>query len=190
MEDKVTIQKENLLKAYNQASEEQKALLENIFGKDMFQMITERIKTFEDACEILGDEHPLVVQYRLIAGGFDITDDLMAYLKLSIICAALNEGWKPTFSEGEFRYYPWFSICTKDECNNLNESGNDYSIAPLPSNYNASAGGGLVSCGANFLSSFSSSGVRLALRSEELAKYCGKQFVDIWLDFLVGCGNL
>ncbi len=193
MEDKVTIQKENLLKAYNQSSEEQKALLENIFGKDMFQPkdVKERVKSLDDAIKELGEDHQYVKAYR---GWMRISNteckDVTAYLRLRIICAALNEGWKPTFSEGEFRYYPWFSICTKDECNNLNESGNDYSIAPLPSNYNASAGGGLVSCGANFLSSFSSSGVRMALRSEELAKYCGKQFVDIWVDFLVGCGNL
>lgn len=30
--------------------------------------ITERIKTFEDAVEELGDWHPLVTEYKLIAG--------------------------------------------------------------------------------------------------------------------------
>ena len=63
MEDKVTIQKENLLSAYKEASEEQKVLLENLFGKETFQLITERIKTFDDAYKILGDEHPLTIQY-------------------------------------------------------------------------------------------------------------------------------
>ena len=183
MEEKITIQKENLLKAYNQASEEQKALLENIFGKDMFQMITERIKTFEDACEILGDEHPLVVQYRLIAGGFDITDDLMAYLKLSIICAALNEGWDPTFSEDEPRYYPWFNIYAKERYNNLIESDKEYSVPLRPNNHTS---GYLVYSYANSSGSASVAyyGMRLALRTRDLADYCGKQFVDLWADFL------
>ena len=36
MEDKITIQKENILNAYKHASKEQKILLENIFGKDVF----------------------------------------------------------------------------------------------------------------------------------------------------------
>ena len=37
MEEKISIQKENVLNAYKHASEEQKVLLENMFGKDMFQ---------------------------------------------------------------------------------------------------------------------------------------------------------
>ena len=66
MEDKVTIQKENLLKAYNQSSEEQKALLENIFGKDMFQPkdVKERVKSLDDAIKELGEDHQYVKAYR------------------------------------------------------------------------------------------------------------------------------
>ena len=190
MEDKVTIQKENLLKAYNQASEEQKALLENLFGKETFQLITERVKTFDDAYKILGDEHPLTIQYRLIikaSKGGDLTDDLIAYLQLSIICAALNEGWDPTLNKDEYRYYPWFNIYTKEEYDNLDESDKEYSI-PLRSNNGAHAVGGLVCAFTSYAgsSSFVGYGARLALRSKELAEYCAKQFVDIWADFFVG----
>ena len=61
------------------------------------RLIMERIKTFEDACNALGDEHPLVTQYRLTAGAYKgdpMTEDFIAYLKLRIIVAALNEGWE------------------------------------------------------------------------------------------------
>lgn len=188
MEDKVTIQKENLLSAYKEASEEQKALLENLFGKETFQLITKRVKTFGDAFKILGDEHPLTVQYNLIikaSKGGDLTNDLIAYLKLSIICAALNEGWDPTLSKDEYRFYPWFSIYTKEEYDNLDESDKEYSV-PLRSNNGAV--GGLVYALASYAgsSSFMGYGVRLALRSKELAEYCAKQFIDIWADFFVG----
>ena len=46
MEEKISIQKENVLNAYKQASEDQKALLENMFGKDVFNPkdIIERVK--------------------------------------------------------------------------------------------------------------------------------------------------
>ena len=56
MEEKILIKKENVMNAYQQATKEQKALLENMFGKDMFKPknIMERVKTFEDACEVLG----------------------------------------------------------------------------------------------------------------------------------------
>lgn len=37
MEEKISINKENVLTTYEHASEEQKALLENMFGKQMFQ---------------------------------------------------------------------------------------------------------------------------------------------------------
>ena len=190
MEDKVTIQKENLLSAYKEASEEQKALLENLFGKETFQRITERVKTFGDAFKILGDEHPLAVQYNLIikaSKGGDLTNDLVAYLKLCIICAALNEGWDPTLGKGEYRFYPWFSIYTKEEYDNLDESDKEYSI-PLQSNNGEHEVGGLVCAFISYAGSSSLVGydVRLALRSKELADYCGKQFIDIWAEFLVG----
>ena len=55
--------------------------------------VTERIKTFEDACEELGAEHPLVklwTDYPYI-GLNSQSEDVVAYMKLRIICAALNE---------------------------------------------------------------------------------------------------
>ena len=36
MNNQVTINKDNILNAYQQATEEQKKLLENMFGKDIF----------------------------------------------------------------------------------------------------------------------------------------------------------
>ena len=184
----ITVQKENILNAYKQASKEQKTLLENMFGKDIFKPkdTTERIKTFEDACETLGSEHPLVIEYKTISGAFDITDDLYAYLELRIICAALNEGWEPTFDKNECRYYPWFYIYTKEEYEELNEGKKEECCVPLRSFSNANAYGGLVYAYANAAGSHSVSyyGSRLAFKTKELAEYCGKQFKDIWADFL------
>lgn len=190
MEDKITVQKEDILKAYNQASEEQKALLENIFGKEIFvpKDIKERVKTFEDACEVLGEEHSYVQEYRGVANiNFDFTQDIIAYLKLRIICAALNEGWKPIFDEGECRYYPWFSICSKKEYEKLvGEEKQKCRVVGLSSYSYSLASGGLAFAYANYASSFSVSGYcsRLAFKTRELAEYCGKQFIDIWADFL------
>ena len=188
MEDKITIQKENLLSAYKEASEEQKALLENLFGKETFQLITERVKTFGDAFKILGDEHPLAIQYNLIikaSKGGDLTEDLIAYLKLCIICTALNEGWDPTWNKDEYRFYPYFYIYTKEEYDNLDENDKEYSV-PLQLNSNTS--GYLVYATAYYVTEASGPylSTTLALRTKELANYCGKQFADIWAMFLVG----
>lgn len=188
MEKKISIQREKVLNAYHQASEEQKALLENMFGKDMFQPknIMERVKTFEDACEVLGEEHSYVQEYRSVANdNFDFTQDLIAYLKLRIICAALNEGWKPTFSDGECRSYPWFYIYNKNEYEKLNKDEKKKCRVVGRSSHNAYAGGGFAFAYAFGASSVSHTvvGSRLVFKTSELAEYCEKQFIDIWADY-------
>ena len=189
MGKKISIQKEKVLNAYQQATEDQKALLENMFGKDVFQPknIMERVKTFEDACAILGDNHTLVKEYwGVVYNNIVITKNLIAYLKLRIICAALNEGWKPTNSDGECRYYPWFYIYTKEEYEKLNEDEKKKCRVVGRSSYDAYAFGGVVCSSAYFSTSYSYSyhGTQIVFKTRELAEYCEKQFIDIWEDYL------
>lgn len=138
--------------------------------------VMERIKTFEDACNALGDEHPFVTQYRLTAGAYKgdpMTEDFIAYLKLRVIVAALNEGWEPEFVKEEYRYYPWFWLYTKEEYDNLSVAEKRRCV--LRSGYvtyNDASG----TCG--------SGGSRLALRTRELAEYAGMQFIQEWADFV------
>ena len=193
MKDKVSIKKEYVLNAYEQATEEQKAFLENMFGKEMFKPkdIMERVKTFEDACEVLGEEHSYVQEYRGVANNnFDFTQDFIAYLKLRIICAALNEGWKPTFSDGECRYYPWFDIYPKDGYEKLNEDDKKKCRVVGRSSYDsyAYALGFVVFSSVNISTSYSYSyhGSQIIFKTRELAEYCEKQFIDIWSDYLFG----
>jgi hypothetical protein len=86
--------------------------------------ITERIKTFEDAMEVLGKNHIYVRQYVNTVDELrameldDESKDITAYLKLRIIAEALNEGWKPKFTEGEWRYAPYFHIFSNEEMKN------------------------------------------------------------------------
>ena len=187
MNNQITIQKENILNAYNQASGEQKSLLENLFGKDMFQPhdIKERVKTFDDAVAILGNDNQAVIDYYAIADK-TCTEDILAFAKLRVIAEALNEGWKPKFDGDECRYYPWFYIYTKKEYEELDEDEKKKCRVVGRSGNNSDANGGLVYANANYASSISSSnyGSRLAFKTRELAEYCGKQFIDIWVDFL------
>lgn len=189
MDNQINIQKENVLNAYNSGNQDQKALLENLFGRDMFQPkdIKERIKTFEDACGELGNEHPFVKSYEKYVNTASSEEaDVIAYLKLRIITAALNEGWKPTFDKGERRYYPWFYIYTQKEYEELDEDEKEECRVVGRSNNNAGASGGVVYASAFYASSTSSTncGSRLAFKTRELGEYCGKQFIEIWADFL------
>lgn len=149
--------------------------------------VTERIKTFEDAVDILGDEHQAVFDYYAVADSL-CSKDILAFAKLRVITAALNEGWEPTFDKDELRYYPWFYIYTQKEYEELDEDEKKSCRVPRRSVNSASADGGLAYTSANGAGSYSYSygGVRLVFKARELAEYCGKQFIDIWADFLIG----
>lgn len=147
--------------------------------------ITERIKTFEDAREALGDEHPLVKEYwGVVNVDLDITQDLIAYLKLRIIVAALNEGWEPKFEKGEYRYFPWFYLYTKEQYDELDDEEKGRCV--LRSGSSSSAVCGFVSVSASYGASVSSAGngSLLAFRTRELAAYAGRQFTEEWADFM------
>ena len=189
MEEKISIKREMVLTAYKQATKEQKALLENMFGKEMFQPknIIERVKTFEDACEVLSEDHQYVKAYReWMRISYADCKDMTAYFKLRIICAALNVGWKPTFSDGECRYYPWFYIYTKNEYEKLNKDEKKKCRVVGRSSCDAYAFGGVVFSSANISTSYSYSyhGSLIVFKKRELAEYCEKQFMDIWADYL------
>lgn len=143
--------------------------------------VRKRIKTFEDACHEIGIDAEAWNRDKISLG---LEPDVLAFLKLRIIVKALNEGWEPRFTEDECRYYPWFILYTGEEYNKLDEE--EKSRVVYRSFYYAVALGG-VSCGyASYDSSYAyaSIGVRLAFKTSELAAYCGRQFLDIWADFV------
>ena len=147
--------------------------------------VTERIKTFEDARESLGDEHPLVKEYwGVVNVDLDITQELIAYLKLRIIVAALNEGWEPKFEKGEYRYYPWFYLYTEEQYDELDDEEKGRCV--LRSGYSTYSYYGFVNCFAYYDASGSGTnfGSRLAFRTRELAAYAGKQFTEELADFM------
>lgn len=146
--------------------------------------VTERIKTFEDACEELGAEHPLVklwTDYPYI-GLNSQSEDVVAYMKLRIICAALNEGREPQFTKDEWRYFPWFVLYTQEEIDDMDED--EKSRVVYRSASGAFAGGG-VACAVAYndaSNAYANIGSRLAFKSRELAIYAGKQFIELYAD--------
>ena len=175
-------QQNELTAVYTQLNDEQKAVLNDIFGEYTFKPkdIRDRVKTFEDACTVLGIDPDEWKKRHL---KFD--KDVLAYLKLRVIAEALNEGWYPKFTEHESRYYPWFYIITKEEYDNLSAEKKRRCVGRAVSNANAH--GGLVYASANHASSSSYPfyGARLAFSNYDLAVYAGTQFIDIWADFVL-----
>lgn len=147
------------------------------------QSVTERIKTFSDACKELGRNHPYVAEYDSIIKKVS-SKDLAAYLKLRIIAAALNEGWQPQFVKGDGNLYcPWFVLLTKNGYDSLDDDEKGRCV--LRSGGNSYPYYVFVSVFASYgiESTNGSVGAQLALKTRELAKYIGEQFFDIWVDY-------
>ena len=146
--------------------------------------ITDRIKTFEDALNELGNKHPLVVEYN---SNLKASKNLIAYCKLRIIVAALNEGWEPKFEKNEFRYFPWFYLYTKENYDKLDDKKKERCISNP--HYQRNEKYNFIYCYTLHDGSFSNTyygfGSRLAFKTKNLAGYAGKQFVKEYLDYLI-----
>lgn len=118
--------------------------------------VTERIKTYEDACREL--DIPLMPERCE-----HMTEDEMAYYSLKVIAKALNEGWEPDWTnKDEHKYYPWFYI----------EGTNPAGLSFSDTTYAVSA-------------SVASFGSHLCFKTEALAKYAGAQFIKLYEKYLL-----
>lgn len=119
--------------------------------------ITDKVKTFEDACKVLGlDPKQLPVVDLLPEKD---RKSIIAYYKLTVIIRALNEGWEPNWNDwDEYKYFNWFY---------LDSAGFGYS-----STRNA------VSSTSAAISS------RLCFKNDTLARYARVQFRDLYFEYL------
>ena len=191
------IKKENIVNAYQNGDESVKKMLRTMFPNIKFETaqaaenrpVTERIKTFADAVEELGEEHPFVRQWASFVGssfdeGVDKDNaDLYAYYKLRIITAALNEGWQPKSTVSESHWCPIFDLRTNKELVNMSDEWKQNHPVIATDNYDTE-----WEVFASAYSPYSPSGIyvqfgsRLCYKSEELAGYSGKQFINLWAD--------
>ena len=157
MAETLEITKEAAIKAHDEASSKGKTLLENLFGKRVFQKdITERVKSVEDAIKELGNNDVEVIQLNRMKS-IGLQNHIIGNQELIVIAKALNEGWRPDWAnDNQYKYFPWFDM-------------------------DSSSSAGLFSFGdSDVLNSFSYVGSRLCFKSRELSNYAGKQFEDIY----------
>lgn len=177
----LNIEEEKVQNTYQKASDEQKKVLEQLFGVDTFKLkyVTDRIKTFADALKELGPNHPLVKEYKYLCY-IKVPERILNYSKLCVITAALNEGWKPRYIKGERRYYPYFIFCTNKD---IEETPKETSCIMHFSKDNANEFNGI------YFHSGDSEGISavfnpsLVFKTRELAIYAGKQFIELYADY-------
>ena len=180
---------EQLVAFYRSTSTDGRKAVKEALGEKFSEALpaAERVKTYEDAVKELGNDHPLVEAASSASWRFTNPEDndIIAYLKLRVIVAALNDGWKPQFVPGEQRWYPWYELISKEDYEAMSEDEKQERRCVGRSSNHASAVGGLVYSYAHDASSFSYAyyGSRLAFKSEALAEYAGKQFAELFADF-------
>ena len=137
------------------------------------------IKTYEDACEALGEEPVGDL-------GDHVDKHIIALIKLETISRALwGKDWqpKPDPDGSKYFYYPWFALYTQSEMDSMSEEDRGALLGACAGN-GALAGFGFLSAGYRSSSSNASLGFRLCQETEEKAKYFGIQFKEIWADYL------
>lgn len=150
---KLEVNRINAIKAWNKSDCIGKQLLENLYGKDVFRNIdvTDRIKAFEDAREETGRHE--------VPNFSNVPEDLKEYFEnmyqAVVITEALNEGWKPNWDDSnEPKWRPYFRMSPSSFAFNGSYYDDSY----------ADAGSGSLLC----------------FKTEALANYAAKQFLDIW----------
>ena len=105
MEKTLKITEEQAKKLYSEASASFKEILESNFGKTTFlKNFQEAVKTYKDACEIIG-EKPIDEQYLMNCG---IGKSEIAFIKLKTIFKAankMNNYWKADYSNSNQHKY-------------------------------------------------------------------------------------
>lgn len=139
------------------------SIFDYFYKEEDYEEITDRVKTYEDACKVLGVEP--INEQNAKAQGF--RSDEIARRKLETIAAALNEGWKPDWNNtDQYKYYPYFYI---------------------QENAKGKGSAGLSCASADYTAAYTTAdvGSRLCFYASRLARYAGNQFTDLYEQILI-----
>lgn len=153
------------------------------------------IKTYEDACVALGCKpmnFDTLAMVELSAdpnvGSIPMTmpDHIKALIKLETISRALwGKNWepKPDPNGRETFWWPWFALYTQAEIDNMSDE-DKRALLGVHANSGATAGFGFLLTLNRSSSSHALIGFRLCQQTEEKAEYFGKQFKELWAEYL------
>jgi hypothetical protein len=121
-----------------------------------------KIKTFEDACKVLGLDATTVIPDFSVYPARDHAA-MIAHAKLIIIARAANmiankgKEWQPDWNDyNQWKYYPWFEM---------------------------GGSSGFRFLGYGYWDTLSTVGSRLCFISREVATQIGEQFTDLYKDY-------
>lgn len=187
MERNVKISLEKAREWYNSGNESLKEVALQAFKEsELIVNPWENIKTFEDACRVLG----------VNPKGVDLIYDshLQNMYKLQIVRRALNADWEPKLNT-ETIYYPWMRYYPKGSSYDSSwtpvanfKAKEDNKVYTLVGGDYSYYDGGLGVFGDGYGDVYADRGL-LGCKSEEIAKYFGKTFGKLIFDAIYGHYN-
>lgn len=116
--EEIKIEKTDLLVAYRSATQQQKEILEKLYGKEIFAIDWHEITSYEKACEVLGIE-PIV--FKKVGNRPEYVKMANAAYQLLVICEAIN-GNDRWHNEDGIAYYPAFELYTVQDMQSIDET--------------------------------------------------------------------
>lgn len=149
--EKLEVQKESVLKVFNESGTETRQKLTVLFGEKLFQKdVMASIRSYTDACADQGME-PLALSHFAALPEIDRKHAFASH-RITTVIRSLNEGWVPDWNDSnQYKYYVWYKWVG---------SGVGFSFGDY-----------------DFVGSGSSVGARLHFKSRELAIYFAEQFI-------------
>lgn len=108
--EEIKVNKTNLLAAYSSANQQQKQILEKLYGKELFVVDWREITSYEKACDVLGIQR---INFNGVSDRPQYMKMIDATHQLLVICEAINGNGK-WYDEMGHGYYPVFSPLTKE----------------------------------------------------------------------------
>ena len=195
--NELTINKDKLAEVYQNASAETKKALKALFSDENNFMSKPKptlddyttIRSYEDACEALGEE-PLPYEpnpiMNLYGADYEVPPHIIALMKLETISRALwGRTWNPEPDADGLKlfYYPVFALYTKSQIDNMDEDERGGLLSAAAGD-GASAGFGSLYTGGRSSGAGAHGGFRLCQETREKALYFGKQFIELWAEYL------
>lgn len=176
----ITINEKDLLEAYRAGNADQKTMLEELYGKELFEYDWKKITSYEKACEVLGIKQISISE----------TGDRPQYMRMAnamqqllVICEAIN-GYGNCYDKDWWGYYPVFVMYSKQEMDDIGEAeckrqGIHQITAASNSTYSECAGFRCSYTDNRGAIAHADCGFPICLNSKEKALFVGKQFFEL-----------
>jgi hypothetical protein len=153
------IKKETAKKIYAQSPAALQEILIETFGEECFRKTKfTDLKTFDDLCHACGTtEDEFEQKWKSIP----VDSQTVSFQRMKILSDALNQGWKPDhFNTDQYKWFPYFKV--------------------------SSSGFGFSYSFYYYVSTHTSVGSCLCFETEEKSNHAGRQFTQLFQDFITG----